>query len=200
MELYRIRGLGKKPVIVDGFRVNMAAVDVLRAVDLLSDDKINNSIKVRICLRLLLKGKSTFRARFLSFRRKEMLLDRILDEIAGKKGEGPKIIDFRKDAELIYAALLQSYGLDFARDYIDWRVFPSLISAVSKQTRLYEIMQIRACEVPSSAKAGEEYVNRLLRLKNKFSLESADLQEGLNRLFDRLGGTNKENPVRGGTR
>ncbi len=186
MELYRISELRKKPLIVDGFRVNTAAADVLRAADLLSDGDINKSIKVRICLRLLLRRRSGVRAMLLPLWKKERLLEKILDSLVGKGGRGDKIIDLKKDSELIYTALLQSYGLDFSSDYIDWRIFPALISAVSKQTRLYEIMQIRASEVPSAAVAGEEYVSRLLRLKNKFSLDSASLEDGLSKLFDTL--------------
>lgn len=186
MELYRISGLRKRPLVVDGFRVNTSAVDVLRACDLLSDGSINNSIKVRICLRLLLKRGAWLRARLIPFAGQQQLLDKILDALIGKAVGGERIVDFRKDSELIYTALLQSFGLDLACDFVDWRIFPSLISAVSSQTRLYEIMRIRACEVPSVARAGEEYVSDLMRLKNKFSLDDASFEDGLQKLFDGL--------------
>lgn len=186
MELYRISGLKKRALVVDGFRVNSSAVNVLRVCDLLSDGSINNSIKVRICLRLILKRGAWLRSGLMPFVRQQQLLDKILDALIGKEGGGQRIVDFRKDSELIYTALLQSFGLDLSCDYIDWRIFPSLVSSVSSQTRLYEIMRIRACEVPSVARAGEEYVSSLMRLKNKFSLDNASLEDGLEKLFDSL--------------
>lgn len=185
MKLYEMCGDGLKNRVC-GYKASFAAENVLRASALLRDKNIADGIKVRSCLKLLLKRLSYYRAMLLPRKKQRVLLDKILAEITTGEKSSRRIVDFNADSALIYAALRQSYNLDLRRDKVDWRLLPALISNVGSDTRLYEVMKIRATEIPPRTKSNAEYVDRLIRLKNTYNLDKSDYSDGLERLFGAL--------------
>lgn len=88
--------------------------------------------------------------------------------------EGKKIIDFEVDEGLIYAAFLQTYGIDLRKARMPWNVFLSLLEAMPEDTKLSEVMGIRAQPIPKVTKYNREEVERLVRLKKLYDLRSED--------------------------
>ena len=90
-----------------------------------------------------------------------------------KTGNMEKIYDFCQDAFLIYSAFYQSYGIDLnrERDNLHYQAFIALFSSVPKETRLSQIMTIRAKPIPKPNKHNYQEIQELIRLKNEWALE-----------------------------
>ena len=188
MELWKRVGRGL-PSRCNGYGVNTGAGHVLRALALLGDRELSETVKVRFSLRLLLRPLSALRARLLTLSRRRELLHRILDSLGaegGSKGSSPGLVSMYQDSGLIYTALLQSYGIDLIRHEVDFRLLPLLIAGASDTTELHRVMEIRAAEIPAPNGSNGEYVRRLQRLKAAYALREGgtDFSHGMNRLFD----------------
>jgi hypothetical protein len=57
-----------------------------------------------------------------------------------------RAIDFEIDSELIYAAMLQQYGIDIFETGLHWHKFKALISALTEKTLLGQVMGWRNYE------------------------------------------------------
>jgi hypothetical protein len=88
---------------------------------------------------------------------------------AGKAKAG-QIYGFEQDANYIYAAFLQAYGLNLLTTPLHWWVFCALLESLPDDTRLMQIMGYRATD--TSKLKGEEK-KRLENLKKVFALKSA---------------------------
>ena len=182
------------PKCMGVWKVNFSAGRVLKAAALLKDENICDEIKRRAALNLLLCRPWSWFAGVLPAKKQEKLLDRLTGQLCGqslsggKTGGGARLIAFDRDGPLIYAALLQCYGIDLMKDKTDWRIIPALLAGVSENTRLYRVMEIRAMELPAHGEADEREIQRIRRLKQAYSLDEQALHSGLNQLFDRLSG------------
>ena len=186
------RGFPKRTGI---WRTDFSAGRVLRTAALLEDENICDEIKLRAALSLLLRRPWSVAARLLPKKKGQELAQRLLGLLCGEslsegtRERGERLISFSGDGPLIYAALLQSYDIDLLRDNVDWRLMPALIAGVSKSSRLYQVMEIRAMELPAVGTVSAEELDRLRRLKRACAIEGGQgLNSGLNRLFDTLAG------------
>lgn len=159
---------------------------VLAAAELMSDETIRYAPRCRFALKILLSPLSYISASGLSEREQAMLLESVFDSLAdGGKKKSRKIISFEKDGGRIYAAFLQSYGIDLARDgeKISWRQFIQLLGNLPENTRLCEIMKIRSEEIPTD---NPKYAAELTRLKAIYDINDNSYGAGIQRLFDSL--------------
>lgn len=182
-------------VRVKGYAVDFETGRVLRAAALSVDSRICEIIKVRETLRLLLKRGTFYRALLLGKEKKRRLALALLAELGGDGGEkgGKKLVDFERDFAFIYAAFRSAYGIDLAREKLDFRLFTALLSALPEGTRLGEIMRIRAVEIPAQTAYNADYVRRLTALKNAYHTGGGDFQSELGRLFARMTAGGKGN-------
>ena len=103
-----------------------------------------------------------------------------------------KVVDFTLDSGYIYAAFMQTYGIDLyeCADELNWRKFIFLFENLPENTAIAQIMSIRAREV--DPKATPEEQQRLAELKVMYALPNssptseADSRNMLNGLFDFL--------------
>ena len=189
MRLWETAGRGF-PRRLGIWRVNFSVGQALRTAALLGDENIGDEIKYRAVLSLLLCAPWKGLALLLPSGKRRRLAERLLDALTGQSLSGggsaapaKRLVSLERDGALIYAALLQSYGIDLLRDRIDWRALPALLAGVSSDSCLYRVMEIRAAELPDEKTAGAAAVQRLKRLKRAFSLEEETLQQGFERLF-----------------
>ena len=77
------------------------------------------------------------------------------------KDSGPRVMDFHQDAALILAAFRQAYGIDLYHEQgrLHWLEFLALLSGIPQNTRLSEVMEIRACKVPPATKNNHEHTS-----------------------------------------
>ena len=112
---------------------------------------------------------------------------------------GPRVLDFRQDAELILAAFRQAYGIDLFREHgsLHWLEFLALLSGIPQGTRLAEVMEIRACKVPPVTKNNHEQIKALMKAKAKYAIRmseeerQAQWQAGLQNLAKQMIGSAK---------
>ena len=93
---------------------------------------------------------------------------------------GPRVVDYDIDADLIWAAVLQVYGIDLAEKEIHWHKVRAMLSALPG-SRLEEVMGYRAYRGKDS---------KLLKLQRQWALpepedtEAKEALEKFNALFD----------------
>lgn len=90
-----------------------------------------------------------------------------------KHTDDTKTMDFEQDAALIYAAFLQTYGIDLyaVRNQMDWRIFVALLKGIPENTELSRTIKIRGMEVPERTKENSEYVDSIIKAKRAVALE-----------------------------
>jgi hypothetical protein len=82
----------------------------------------------------------------------------------GTRGDGKRVYDYAQDAELIYAAFRQAYGINLAVEQLHWWEFKALMSGIPETTRLASVMGIRAADTSSMGAAEKKHYARLKAL------------------------------------
>lgn len=103
--------------------------------------------------------------------------------------DGPKTMDIEQDWPYICAAFQQAYGIDlYADKTIHIMRFRALLQAIPKDTKLSEIIGIRAAKIPAPTKYNQQQIADLTRLKAIYALRGSEtsLQRGWARLFELL--------------
>lgn len=186
-------------VELDGkrYRLDLAFGKVLQYLDLSSDDNgFSESDVTEIALSWFLPGTKIKKldritqVRLLTKIRREYISghDR---KIQGKKSV--KTVDFRYDSGYIYAAFLQTYGIDLyeCADKLPWCKFMALFKALPDNTAISQIMGIRGRELPVPDKYNRAEIQHLSELKLLYALPSPEKEQGgvqktLSGLFDLL--------------
>lgn len=90
-----------------------------------------------------------------------------------KHTDNTKTMDFEQDAGLIYAAFLQTYGIDLyaVRNQLDWRIFVALLKGIPENTELSRVIRIRGMKVPERTKENSEYVDSIIKAKRAVALD-----------------------------
>jgi len=87
----------------------------------------------------------------------------------GQKGQKKQIYSFEYDADLIYAAFKDQYGLDLNKiDYLHWFKFKALFEGLKSDNKICEIMGYRAIDT-SKIKDKEEQ-KKYKRLQREYAL------------------------------
>lgn len=83
-----------------------------------------------------------------------------------------KVMSFVQDADLIYAAFWQTYGIDLdaERGRLDWSRFLALLSGLPDDTRFMQVIGIRAQPMPKATKYNGEERARIAKLKAQYAL------------------------------
>ena len=98
-------------------------------------------------------------------------------------------MDNEQDWPYICAAFQQAYGIDLYADKgIHILRFQALLQSLPKDTKLVEIIGIRAAKIPKATKNNADQIAELSRLKAIYALRGTekDFQSGLAGLFDLL--------------
>ena len=82
-------------------------------------------------------------------------------ELPRSSGTGMPLVDWDLDADLIYAAFMQAYGIDLIKASLHWHKFLALFSALPEETLMVKIMSYRAY-------TGQD--KDILELKSKWAL------------------------------
>lgn len=83
---------------------------------------------------------------------------------------------YEHDADYIYSAFMQAYGLDLARHPLHWWQFRALFRSLPEDTQLVKIIGYRTMKLP--AKMSKEQRQHYEKLKRVYALpQSADRQQ-----------------------
>lgn len=105
------------------------------------------------------------------------------------KQDGPVYMDVVEDWPYICAGFEQTYGINLWEDktihILRWQ---ALLESLPKDTKLMDIIGIRAAEIPKATKDNGKQIAELTRLKARYALKrnGKDFQTGLGGLFDLL--------------
>lgn len=173
--------------------VNLAFDRVLACLDIQSDPAVPDE------LRLPWIAQALDLSEHLTVRDKGIIVEAVFREYvwfqrrrASGNGSAVKTFDFKLDADLIYAAFMQAYGIDlFAQQgKLHWWKFYSLFAGLPAGTKLREVMGIRARDIPLPTKHNQDEIRRLQELKQYYALPGAGntptYQDGLQALWGAL--------------
>lgn len=151
------------------YRLNLAYDRVLRVLDAMEDDQLSTNDKIYVAIKLLVKWPRpvTFAGR--AFLWQKIYLNFLASD--AKPQSGPRAFDFEQDAEYIFAAFRQAYGIDLAAEKLDWRKFIALFSGLPSGTRMSEIMELRLQPLPKPCKGNEEYRRAIIKAKRAVALK-----------------------------
>ena len=85
-----------------------------------------------------------------------------------------RLYSFSHDADLIYAAFIQQYGIDLTKCNMHWWKFRALFSALSGDLKICSVMKIRSASLSEMPSGNAR--NKLAKLKRIFALP--DLRSG----------------------
>ncbi len=164
---------------------------IMAVMDLWRDEGMLDTDRLALSLCLLVQGRAPLEPDLLDAICKEVL-------IPPKQSDDPQIkcFDFLQDAPYIYAGFQQAYGLDLfdMQDRLHWWKFISLFQSLPENTKIMQIISIRARPLPKPTKYNQDEIRQLSKLKKEYALEVSQqeresmLAEQIKRMADMLAG------------
>lgn len=98
---------------------------------------------------------------------------------------GPELLDYDIDADYIFAAFMQSYGIDLVETDLHWHKFLALITALPDDTTLSRIMGYRGYDGKSKDVGYKEYMKlkQMWELPVKRTEEEQEMIDEFNEMF-----------------
>lgn len=145
------------------YRVDADFRNVIRAMKILEDDTLWPDVRTEKTIRCFVRGRLP--------KDQDGLLEAVFRAILGEaKGSGQQVISFEKDADMIYAAFWQAYGIDLHQRRLHWWSFRALLANLPGSTRLAEVIDIRTRPVPAPNKHNKEQRAALMRAKSAVAI------------------------------
>ncbi len=164
------------------YTVNLSYSVFFAVSDLLKDDRLMNGQKLEIALDLFIIGPHPVDHGLLS-----AIYDLLKDD--RPKSGGPSYMDIEQDWPFICAGFQQAYGIDLYSDktmhILRWQ---ALLQGLPKDTKLMDIIGIRAMDVPEPNKHNAKQIAEINRLKAQYAIKNTaiNFETGLGGLFDLL--------------
>lgn len=156
-------------VMVNGkkVRLNLDFRNVIRMVDIMSEDGLTHEAREYLALKCICK------------RPKKGMMKPVRELLFPGAGSdnGERITDFEQDADLIRAAFLQEYGINLFRDHLHWFEFSCLLSCIPSGNKYSEILQIRAKPIPAASKWNAEERTWLMKAKSEFGIKQTEKEQ-----------------------
>ena len=179
------------------FHVDMAFDNILRLFELFDDKSIPEWEKILWGLEILIVEYDELREKpfeeqfeLFKFVLREFL-DIDLDQPLEQSEPQKKIMDYTKDAELIYASFFAVYKIDLFEMHgkLHWKKFQALLTYLPDNSKFKEVVGYRTMKIPSANKVTKEYRNHVIRMKQLYALE--DEGSNIDGVFDALAQTFK---------
>ena len=173
------------------YKINLSFNRVLSVLDLLKDDNWSTDEAYDIIFDWLVAKTAKNGGIAERMAVVEAIFENYLVSEDSSDSKKPPVLSFSQDAKYIYAAFWEAYGINLFKeqDRLSWWEFTALLSSMPGDTRLSQIVGIRAMDVPAfDGKNGAE-IDRITKLKAEYAIRNSELpssQEGLNDIFDML--------------
>lgn len=171
------------------YRENELTIDlnfdnILRLFELFDDEDFESYEKILIALEMLVLEYELLED--LDFMDQYELYMYLMKEFLNidlnekNRSTEKKVMDFKKDAELIYASFLSEYNIDLLKVHgkLHWKQFSALLSNLSDTTAFKEVIKYRTMKVPSSKDASPDYIKHIKEMKKVYSLEIEGQNKG----------------------
>lgn len=160
------------------YSLNLSWKNVMRSMDVFSDEKISREIQLETALDNLVIGKHPADA---------SLLDAIFSVIFPENTHKEPVINFDQDADLIFSAFMQAYGVNLKESDMHWCEFSDLLKNIPRNTRLAEVVEIRQRPIPKPTKYNAEERAAIIRAKAQVAIrKDGNLESGLWGIFKNL--------------
>lgn len=97
-----------------------------------------------------------------------------------RKSNGEVVIDYEIDADYIYSAFLQAYGIDLIDTDLHWHKFTALLSSLPESTFFHKIMEYRSYKGKDSEL---KKLKHIWALPTKLTNEEKKAMEDFNKIF-----------------
>ena len=157
-------------VVVNGkkIRLNLDFRNVLRMMNILSDDGLMPDAREYLALKCICKHPKTGMMKDV---RKLLFGD---DPVEWHE----RITDFEQDAEMILAAFRQVYGINLLKDRLHWFEFSALISNLPTTGNKYsDVVSIRARPMPVANQYNTEERQWLVKAKLHYMLKLSEKEQ-----------------------
>ncbi len=146
---------------------------VLQVFEVCRDKLLSELDKAIICCDLLVKEEVDIKYCIDVF---NTVYEHYIALPQSRGGSSEKIVDFNEDCDYIYAGFMQAYNIDLMKvaDTLSWYEFIALFRGLPDNTRIKEIMSIRARKLPAPNKHNAEEIRNLLELKQCYALKGTD--------------------------
>lgn len=166
------------------YKIDLSFDNVLRLVDMLSDDELDDATQINLGLEMLIGTRLDEYDIF----EKEKIFHEIFKNTIAKDAEEntpvdidgnpmpqtkeEKIYSIKQDAEYIYASFYQDYGIDLfeMQGKLHWYKFKALLAGLRSNTKFKEVIEIRTMELPAG-KGNQKYREKIQKLKDYYKLK-----------------------------
>lgn len=165
------------------YRLDLSYASFFAAADALADDRLTPDIKLETALAILVLDRHPDDPELLS-----LIFDLVKDG-RPRQQQDRKLMDIEQDWGYICAGFQQAYGINLYEDKTIHIVrFRALLEGLPKDTKMMEIIGIRAADIPAPTKYNSKQIADLTRLKALYALRGSEtsFQEGLERLYKML--------------
>jgi Bacteriophage Gp15 protein len=184
--------------------VDMSFDNILRLFEMFDDPEFKDWEKPQIALMMLLEEYEaiTFNDyeeiyQLFKYVMKEFLeidLDERKEETEGTK----KIMDYEKDADLIFASFFAVYKMDLfdLQGKLHWKKFRAMLKHLDDNSAFKQVIGYRTMKIPSDKEASKDYIAHCKKMQRLYALEddSNDTQSA----FDSLATVFKGQAKKGG--
>lgn len=176
-------------VIIDGIEheIDMSFDNVLRLIDMLSDEELSNAQKAEYGIKMLFDKDLSY-----DIETKADIFIEVFENKIGKGKKNNKAVDLdgnplpieegndseerqyclKQDADYIYASFMSDYGIDLIEQQgkLHWYQFRALLSGLTEGSKFLRVIEIRTSELPKGKHAGKQR-ERMQKLKQAYSLD-----------------------------
>lgn len=163
------------------YKLDLSYAVFFAVADVLKDDRLMYGQKLALALDLFIPEAHPIADGLLS-----SIYDLLKDD---RPKSGENYMDIEQDWPYICAGFQQAYGIDLYSDkdmhILRWQ---ALLQGLPKDTKLMDIIGIRAMEIPEANKHNAKQIAEITRLKSLYALKNTavNFQTGLGGLFDLL--------------
>lgn len=176
-------------VTIDGqeYELDMSFDNVLRLIDLLNDEELNDITQIEVGLQMLLGIELDY-----DILEKEKIFYELFKSTIGKEAEENQPVDLagnpmpsnekdektyclKQDADYVYASFMSDYGIDLIEQQgqLHWSKFKALLSGLTDGSKFLRVIEIRTMELPTG-KGSQKQKEQIKKLKAQYALKGDD--------------------------
>lgn len=141
----------------------------------MADDDLTDEEKLMTALRLYFPGREFTPDKLQDAVSAILWFFRAGQTPAPAEGDAAPVYSFEHDAELIYAAFLQAYGIDLATQTLHWWQFHALLRSIPETCLFARAVGYRSAEIPADASQKER--ERIQKMKDLYKLPLSEKQQ-----------------------
>lgn len=173
------------------YDVDFSYDNILRIIDLMNDNALDDESQVEIALYMLLGFHLE-----CDIYKKETILNEILEDILKDEAESSPTVDLdgnpmpvveeksdsnydlKQDAPYIFASFMSDYGIDLfeQQGMLHWEKFKALLSGLTDDSKFMRVIDIRNMEIPSG-KGTAKQAAAIKKMKKQYALKGDDTNE-----------------------